>query len=139
MKLDEKKVSDAYDEAKKLVKNFDSEFMLPAFKIIFKLLLLEDDLATTETRTKKLTLKKPVKSGTTLKQGPMDQLKDLISEDYFSTPRSMKEILEELDSRGRHYRPTDLTYQLNTLVRNKNLRRIKKKIGNKTVLHWTNW
>ena len=111
------------DEIKEILKKFEN-----------RISALED-----KTKTRKLSGKRSIKIGSSTKQGPMDQLKDLVSGDYFSSPRSMKEILDELDSRGRHYQPADLTSQLNTLVRNKNLRRTKKKIGKKTVIHWTNW
>jgi len=139
MEFDGKKITKAYDEAKKLVKNFDSEFKSAAFNVIFELLLLENKITVAETKTKKLSQKRSIKSGSPSKKGPMDQLKDLVSEDFFSSSHSMKEILQELDSRGHSYEPKDLTGQLNTLVRNKNLRRTKKKIGKKTVIHWINW
>ena len=139
MEFVEKKVTEAYNEAKKLVKNFDSEFKSAAFNVIFELLLLENKIAVTETKTRKLSGKRSVKIGSSNKQGPMEQLKDLVSDDFFSTKRSMKDILAELDLRGHRYQATNLTRQLNTLVRNKNLRRTKKKKGKKTVIHWTNW
>lgn len=136
MNFSEKQVTEAYNEAKKLVKNLDSEFKSAAFNVIFELLLQENGVVA---KTRKLSGKRSVKIDSSSKQGPMEQLKNLVSDDLFSTERSMKEILTKLDSRGYRYQPNDLTAQLNTLVRNKNLRRVKKKIGKKIIIHWTNW
>jgi len=74
------------------------------------------------------------------KGGPRDRLQDLADENFFQNPKSMKNMIEELKNRSYHYKLGDLTRPLQSMTRDKILRRdsIKNEEG-KTKLHWVNW
>jgi hypothetical protein len=73
--------------------------------------------------------------------GPMGQLARLKADDFFAKPKSMNEILAELETRGVHYVDTYLTQPLQTLVRRQELRRTKRAAegSKKQVWHYSNW
>jgi hypothetical protein len=68
-------------------------------------------------------------------------LRELISEGFFATPRHVQTILQELEERGHHLKPQDITKQLGLLCVAKELRR--KKLpptgGKAPVWHYSNW
>jgi hypothetical protein len=55
--------------------------------------------------------------------GPLVRLRQLIAEGWFSEPRTTKDIVNELATRGASYRGQDLTRQMITLTRSTELRR----------------
>lgn len=55
-----------------------------------------------------------------------DLILELKSEGFFKEPRSVKDIIEILASRGRHYPTSSLTWPLQHAVRTRVLGRIKK-------------
>lgn len=71
--------------------------------------------------------------------GPKAWITELVDEDFFQTPKSSNSIREELESRGHHLSPTDLTFPLQKLCHEKRLRRKKIDRDGKQVLHWVNW
>jgi hypothetical protein len=66
-------------------------------------------------------------------------LLELVEESFFQSPKSSNDIREELESRGHHLNATDLTFPLQKLCHEKNLRRKKIDRDGKQVLHWVNW
>ncbi len=75
-----------------------------------------------------------------IKKGPKHQIEELIKEDFFKSPKNMKNILDEFKNRSFHYKAQDLKLPLRTLCREKKLRRLEQKNDNdKNVLHWVNW
>src|SRR5262245_46132716 len=68
-------------------------------------------------------------------------LRELVDEGFFSEPRPMKQIIQELSNRSHHLRDTDLTRQLQNFCHDKLLRRRKQSSaeGGREVFHWSNW
>lgn len=68
-------------------------------------------------------------------------LRELVDERFFSEPKSMSQILEELSNRSHHLRAQDLTKQLQCFCHDKALRRRKQAPadGKREVFHWSNW
>ena len=58
--------------------------------------------------------------------GPLERVRQLIKAGWFSQPRTVRDIVTELASRGATYRGQDLTRQMITLVRSEELRREKR-------------
>ena len=73
------------------------------------------------------------------KKGPKYQLEVLVGDHFFKNPKSIPNILEELEKRSFHYKQGDLTRPLQTLCRERILRRGKKKINNKELWYYSNW
>jgi len=73
--------------------------------------------------------------------GVMAWLKELVGEGFFSEPRSMNQIIEELNNRSHHLKAGDLTKQMQLLCHAKLLRRRKQPsvAGGKVLFHWSNW
>jgi hypothetical protein len=92
-------------------------------------------------KTAKVTKKATEGSGVTKKksEGPKAWLLELVEESFFQSPKSSNDIREELESRGHHLNATDLTFPLQKLCHEKNLRRKKIDRDGKQVLHWVNW
>jgi hypothetical protein len=68
-------------------------------------------------------------------------LRELKEDDFFSSPRNVKAILEELASHSHHLKGSDLTSALEYLCHEKLLRRKKMPPGDgrSPVWHWSNW
>ena len=94
------------------------------------------DKSTTEKHTtEKHTAEKPSTRG-----GPKIQLKKLVDENFFQTPKTSKNILDEMKNRSYRYKSTDLTKPLQDLTRDQILRRISLKDDKgKIKLNWVNW
>jgi hypothetical protein len=73
--------------------------------------------------------------------GPLITLRELVDENFFSEPRSLRDILDEFNKRSQRLKPTDLTKPLQIVCRQKLLRRDKQSPANggKKVFHWYNW
>ncbi len=80
---------------------------------------------------------RPVKK----KSGPMVWLEEMVDDGFFKQPRTSKEILDELASRGHNLRLSDITDQLQQLVQNRRLRRKKEasEEGARKVWKYSNW
>ena len=80
------------------------------------------------------------RSATASGRGPMEWVRGLIQERWFSEPRSINDILAELERRGASYKRTDLTRQLLSLVRDEELTRQKRKPsdGGRVAWHYEN-
>lgn len=75
------------------------------------------------------------------KDGPLTWLRELADEGFFKKPKSSAQIREELETRDHHLKPTDLTFPLRVLCKEKVLRRTKATSaeGGKSKLHWVKW
>jgi hypothetical protein len=58
--------------------------------------------------------------------GPMQHLRDLISENFFSECRHLSEVRQELETRGHIYPLTHLSNPIRRLVVSKELRRLRE-------------
>lgn len=120
--MDEKIIEEKFKDVEKKLENIEK-----MLKVLTKQPELIKNHKTTEVK----------KSG---KKGPKYQIEELINEDFFVNPKSMRNILNELKNKTFHYKPQDLTLPLRNLVREKKLRRVEQKNDkDKTVLHWVNW
>lgn len=92
--------------------------------------------ASTESDAKK----RRARSATTSGIGPIERIRKLISDEWFSNPRTMNELLAELERRGASYKRTDLTRQMLMLVRAEELcrRKLVPPAGGKAVWHYEN-
>lgn len=75
------------------------------------------------------------------KPGPKAWLQELADEGFFKTPKTNAAIRAALDEGGHILKPTDLTFPLSSLVKEKVLRRKKMapEEGGKSQVHWHNW
>lgn len=77
------------------------------------------------------------KAGEAKKRGPIELMRELISEGWFSEPRTTANIVAELASRGAKHRGQDLTRQLLALTSNGEIQRQKRKRnGGQAVWHY---
>ena len=90
--------------------------------------------------TGKSTIRKSTIEKSSTRGGPKIQLKKLVDENFFQTPKTSKNILDEMQNRSYHYKSTDLSKPLQDLTRDQILRRayIKDDKG-KIKLSWVNW
>lgn len=131
-------------EAEKAVtKTTDPELRRIAFDRVLQHLLqtglpertVAPKIATTQTAR----AKKAKKDST--KPGPKAWLQELADEGFFKIPKTNAAIRAALDERGHMLKPTDLTFPLSSLVKEKVLRRKKMapEEGGKSQVHWHNW
>lgn len=73
--------------------------------------------------------------------GPLAWVRELVDDNFFSKPKSSKDIQDELVKQSHRLKPSDLTLPLQTLCHEKKLRRdkIAPADGGKKVFHWFNW
>lgn len=73
--------------------------------------------------------------------GPTGKIQELIDEDWFTSPRTVADLLKELAARGTHYKSANVALQMQTMVKDKQLRRQKKLPdgGKREVWHYSNW
>ncbi len=76
-----------------------------------------------------------------VKNGPSEWLEDLHGEGYFSTPRTITEVVSEVAAKGHHVKSKDVSFPLIRLVGLKKLRRVRKQVGesNREVWVYTNY
>lgn len=81
------------------------------------------------------------KSAAAASDGPTAKIQELVGEDWFAAPRTVSDLLIELAARGTHYKSANVTLQMQTMVKEKKLRRQKKvpEGGKKEVWHYSNW
>ena len=63
----------------------------------------------------------------TTKEGAYGYLLEMKDDGFFSTPKTLKEIIQELARLGHYYKSTSITNPLQRLIRKKKLGRIGKK------------
>jgi hypothetical protein len=129
------------EKAKLIVRDIDVDLRPHAFNAVLTSLL---NVPTADYKgpspVSNMDDKKLVKLGGLGKGGPMARLEELVRDNFFKEPKSMRHILAELESRSYHYKDTDLTKQLQILVRNKSLRRTSmSNEKGRQVTHWVNW
>lgn len=73
------------------------------------------------------------------KAGPKGHIEELIDENFFKKPRSLAELKAELANRGHHIPRTSLSGPLQTLCKDKRLRRQKGIAAGKGGFGYTNW
>ena len=73
-------------------------------------------------------------------EGPKKWISELDDEGFFTEPKNMHHISDELKSRSHTLKPSDLTWPLSSLCHVKRLRRTKQNDENgKLVWHWVKW
>ena len=84
---------------------------------------------------------KSIRSASSSQEGPMTWLEDLIREGFFDVPKPSGDILGKLAEQGHHLRLSDITWQLQQLVRQRKLRRQKKQesAGKKATWVYSKW
>lgn len=99
----------------------------------------EDDLKDTEKREAGGKKKRSRRDATVAGMGPLQRVRKLIAEGWFSKPRPVREIVHELAARGATYRGQDLTRQMQDLTKSGELRREKRALpgGGRPVWHYT--
>jgi hypothetical protein len=129
-------------DTEKVVGNIaDSELKKIAFDRILER-LLQIGLPKTAEETKKVEfLKTKVEKDSLPKPGPKTWIRELVDDDFFNAPRTNGHIRMALDERGHILEATDLTSPLDSLVKDKVLRRKKMPAeeGGKDQVHWVNW
>jgi hypothetical protein len=90
---------------------------------------------------KALTGRLSKKNASSSADGPMAKIQELIDEDWFASPHAVSELLHELAARGTHYKTGNVTLQMQTLVKDKKLRRQKRlsDSGKREVWYYSNW
>ena len=84
---------------------------------------------------------KPIRSTPSPQEGPMTWLEDLIREGFFDLPKPSGDILGKLAEQGHHLQLSNITWQLQQLVRQRKLRRQKKQesAGKKAAWIYSKW
>ena len=88
--------------------------------------------------SKNQVISKPIQKKNLIREGSTsDKISELIFEGFFDTNRTIMDIVVELKTHDYHFKSTDLTLPLRTLVRKKLLKKTKD-LSDKTVSkHWT--
>ncbi len=73
------------------------------------------------------------------KAGPKGHIEELIDENFFKKPRSLAEVKAELANRGHHIPRTSLSGPLQTLCKEKKLRRQKGIASDSGAFGYGNW
>ena len=134
--MDSENIKEKIKVAKEAVKDESEPFKTQAFKIILEKLLSEEKKVTEtvqpylKTRqTKKQSVSSPTiaKSAGKKYVGPSGGIRFLIDNNFFSNPRPMKEVFEELKKEGYYYslQSVDTTLRRNFVFRKKSLMRTK--------------
>lgn len=139
--MKEQGVLDVAQKAEKLASSIKNPILRPvAFGVIFdRLLGLDEKLPIRELHSQKVH-KATAVPARSKKAGPQSRLNELVEDGFFSKPRSLKAVLDELGDRGYGgYDAATIGKTLQRLVQDKVLRRKKVKEGNKSVYTYTNW
>jgi len=73
------------------------------------------------------------------KTGPKAYVEDLISDGFFSSPKTLTAVRAELGNRGHHVPMTSLSGPMITLCQERQLRRQKAKDGKKQIYTYSHW
>lgn len=119
----------------------DSELKKIAFDRVLERLLQIGFLKSGEETQKAKSSKNKNDKDNSSKPGPKTWVRELVDEDFFTTPRTNGAIRLALDERGHILKATDLTNPLDGLVKEKVLRRKKMPTedNGKDQVHWHNW
>lgn len=73
--------------------------------------------------------------------GPKARIDSLITDGFFDSPKVSSQILEALAERGYHMKSSDLTWQLQQLLKDQRLRRKKNPAakGSRVLWHYSKW
>jgi len=142
--MDKQIVKTAAREAHELARlEEDRAFQPAAYAVLFGRLLtlqLDANRDASSSHAKYVTAKPTVRSGRhAAKTGPLQRLRDLAEEGFFKTPRSLKDTLEELRQRGLSYDQAVAGKSLLRLVRERILRRTRRKEGGREFYSYTEW
>jgi len=140
MKIDQNDFAQQISRAEKSVVNVKEERLREiAFgKVLDHLLNASTSvLDQSETRTNPFSRSKLKVEKKNKFSGPRAWLNELVQENFFLQPKSMKEMLTELKCRSHHLKAPDLTLSLQNLCEEKKLRRLPKIKGKR--LQWVNW
>jgi len=81
---------------------------------------------------------KPIQKKSLIREGSTsDKISKLILEGFFDSNRTISDIVAELKTHDYHFKSTDLTLPLRTLVRSKMLKKTKELSDKTTSTHWT--
>lgn len=128
---DPKQFAELVKQAEQAVKGVsDPELRRVAFEKILNALLegVESDGHTTVSKRRKATSSPRSPKKTASKpQGPTGYIRELIEDGFFSKPKSLPQVKAELENRGHHIAATSLSGPLQSLCKEKTLRRQKTK------------
>lgn len=96
----------------------------------------EGEIHLTKDKITKKSINTSTKAGTR-KGSTSDKISELISDGYFDTNRTISDIVTELKTYDYHFRSSDLTLPLRTLVRGKLLTKTKDMPSGTKSRHWT--
>lgn len=145
-------VSNQVDEIKEIVAAAqsavaevkDTDLRLAAFNRVLEHLLTGEPVKARKPspkRRRSASIKDPAKKTKRAVTGPKGRIEELIGDGFFNEPKSSADILKALGERGHHMKLSDITYPLQALTREKQLRRDKSEPpgGGKEVWHYSNW
>lgn len=135
--MDAKRIIELRKQAEKAVEDMqDGEFKLKAFEVILGHLLAPEKAEVIRESTPRKEEKGSIKkkdAGTIA--GRVLVLKD---EGFMKAPKTITQIRAELQAHGWNYPVTTLSGGLINLVRKRNLRRTREKIGKKQIYVYSN-
>jgi hypothetical protein len=111
----------------------DGDLKIKAFEVILGHLLSELNASQAVTAESKRRLRPGRKVESRSPQSCIDRILSLKEEGFFGTQRSIGEIKSELARHGWHYPPTTLSGKLQSIVRRRELRRIKGSDGKRSL------
>jgi nitrogen fixation/metabolism regulation signal transduction histidine kinase len=125
---DTKQFAEIVKQAEQAVKGVsDPELRRVAFEKILTALIEKTDTGKgtrkKSQRTSTLSHSPPTKKG----RGPMTYVRELIDDGFFSKPKSISQVKAELENRGHHIAVTNLSGPMQSLCKEKSLRRQKTK------------
>lgn len=78
------------------------------------------------------------RSATASGSGPLDRVRALVSEGWFTEARTVKNLVDEMARKGAHYRGSDFTWAMQKLVQSGDLSRSKQQdASGRSVWHYT--
>lgn len=138
--MNNKEIQEAARAAEKLVEGIkDKDYRVAAFKIVFDHALQSDTGSSTrQTRSRHSTAVKGQNRAP--KGGPLDKLREVVSEGFYQKGKSLNETLDELKNRGRSYDAGIIGKGLQRLCQEKLLRRSRGKDGRgRNVYLYNEW
>ena len=96
----------------------------------------EFELEKNQKSTSKQTVIKSEKKISIKRGSTSDKISSLMDEGFFDTNRTISDIVNELKSHDYHFKSTDLTLPLRTLVRNNMLKKTKELPDKTLSKHW---
>lgn len=115
----------------------DPELKRAAFEKVLEHLLAGGEKSTVKPQVAPRAAATPKKSKSG--GGPKARVEELISHDFFKKPRTLSDVKAELANRGFHIARTSLSGPLQSLVRERKLRRQKGVAGDPGAYGYSNW